>query len=424
MSNTENTGSEVTNESGQQNAAATEEKFFTPDKIILLVALITYGIGQSILYVVFPPIVEDIGLTKTQFGLVIAISNVALAFGAMFWGRKSDTFGRKRTMVVGLFGYALGTFLLASTLEWGLEAARAPLLLLGIIMAARLTYASIASAINPGATAYLADTTSKTNRAKGMALLGMSAGIGTMLGPVIGGSFAFVGPVFPMYIAIALALASMTLIAVKIKEPSRHVNQEEKPKGKLSAFDPRVFPYLLCLVTFWMVFSMNQILASFYLEQEIGIEGSAKVAQATATVLFSMAITATITQIGLIGKFNLGPIQMMRIGFPVFALGMLVLLIANSLPMMWLGFGCFGVAMALCNAGCSGAASISVGPEEQGSVGGFLSAMPIFGMVAGPLLGPFLFDTFSPTMPVMVALAILILLSLFSLTLKVKSHDE
>ena len=397
-----------------------ETKFLTTDKIILLVSLITYGIGQSILYVVFPPIVEDIGLTKTLFGMVIATSNIVLAFGAVFWGNKSDTLGRKRTMVLGLFGYAFGTLLLALTLEWGLADARAPLVLLGCILAARITYASLASAINPAATAYLADTTTKEQRSQGMALLGMTAGIGTMLGPVIGGSLAFVSVIFPMYVAIGLALCSMLAIGLLIKEPARHKPADDKPKAKLSALDPRVLPFLISVFCFWTVFSMNQILAAFYLEQQIGIEGSAAVAQATASALFSMAIFATIAQIVIIGKANIGPLTMMRIGFPVFALGMLVLLLANSLPWVWLAFGCFGLAMALCSAGTSGGASISVGPEEQGGVGGLLSAAPIFGMVAGPLLGPFLFDTFSPTTPVIVAMVILLALSLYSLTIRIR----
>jgi len=398
--------------------AAQEQKFLTADKVVLLVSLITYGIGQSILYVVFPPIVEQIGLTKTQFGMVIATSNIVLAFGAVFWGRKSDTFGRKRTIVLGLFGYAFGTLILASALEWGLRDNPEPMILLAAIFLARIIYASMASAINPAATAYLADTTTKEQRSKGMALLGMTAGIGTMLGPVIGGTLAFVSVIFPMYVAIGLALLSMVFIGLKLTEPEKHQHDDDKPKAKLSFLDPRILPFIISVFVFWMVFSMNQILAAFYLEQHIGIEGSAKVAQAAASVLFSMAIFATITQIVIIGKSGLGPVQMMRVGFPVFALGMLVLLLANSLPMVWLAFACFGAAMALCSAGTSGGASISVGPEEQGGVGGLLSAMPIFGMVAGPLLGPFLFDRFSPTTPVLFALVVLVILSAYSFTIK------
>ena len=46
---------------GQQTDGA-DAPFLTADKVILLLGLITYGIGQSILFVVFPPLVEEIGL--------------------------------------------------------------------------------------------------------------------------------------------------------------------------------------------------------------------------------------------------------------------------------------------------------------------------------------------------------------------------
>ena len=62
-----------------RGAKADPDKFFTADKAILLVCLVTYGMGQTVLFVVFPPLVETIGLTKTQFGLIFSISNIVLA---------------------------------------------------------------------------------------------------------------------------------------------------------------------------------------------------------------------------------------------------------------------------------------------------------------------------------------------------------
>ncbi|MDG1463035.1 MAG: MFS transporter, partial [Gammaproteobacteria bacterium] len=158
------------------------DKFLTSDKIVLLICLVTYGMGQSLLFVVFPPLVETMGLTKTQFGLIFSLSNIVLAVCAVYWGRISDRIGRKPCLLIGLFGYALGTSMLALALEWGIRSTPAPMLLFGGILLARVIYSSLASAINPSANAYLADTTTREQRSQGMALLGMTAGIGTMLG--------------------------------------------------------------------------------------------------------------------------------------------------------------------------------------------------------------------------------------------------
>jgi len=397
------------------------DKFLTPDKIVLLIALVTYGIGQSVLFVVFPPLVETMGLTKTQFGLIFAISNVVLATCAVYWGRISDRIGRKPCLLIGLFGYAAGTTMLALALEWGVRETPTPMLLFAAILGARLLYSSIASAINPSANAYLADTTTREQRAQGMALLGMTTGIGTMLGPAMGGALAFISVIFPLYVAIGLALLAMVLLAFKLQEPAKH-KEQKTDKTKVSWLDPRVRAFLLMSFVFWAGFTMIQIIAAFYLETHIGVEGDANVARAAASVLVVMAIFATIGQVVIIRAKNLGPQQLIRIGMPFFAVGMLVLYFAATLPVVWLAFALFGVSMAFSNAGISGGASISVEPHEQGAIGGLLSASPILGMVAGPLIGPALFDAFGPQAPVLAGIVSFTLLSIYAFTVKVSVH--
>jgi MFS family permease len=393
--------------------------FMTTDKVVLLLGMITYGIGQSILFVTFPPLVETIGLTKIQFGLIFSISNFMLAVAAVYWGRKSDEVGRKPLLMLGLFGYAAGTTIVALALEWGVRGSPAPWMLFSVIVLARVIYASLASAINPSATAYLADTTTREQRGRGMALIGLTSGIGTMIGPVIGGAFAFVSVIFPLYIAVGLALLALVLIAFTLKEPERAAVSEHDEPQKLSWRDPRVFPFLLLFFCFWMFFTMNQIIAVFYLEQHVGIEGGASVARAAASALFAMAIWAVLMQAVVMQRVPMGPMTMLRIGFPAFVLGLVFLYFADSMIFVWIAFSLFGVSMAFSNAGIASGASLSVDPSEQGAVGGLLSAAPIFGMVLGPLLGPFLFDTFSPTFPVLVAIVAYALLSVYVFSIKV-----
>ena len=397
----------------------TPAQFLTPDKIILLVGMITYGIGQSVLFVVFPPLVEEIGLTLTQFGLIFAISNLVLALMAVRWGRISDRVGRKPLLLLGLFGYALGTTSVALALEWGLRAAPAPWVLFGVIVLARLIYASLASAINPSATAYLADTTTREQRARGMALMGLTSGLGTLLGPVIGGALAFISVVFPLYVAVGLSLLAMLLIAFRLKEPERAPVPPHAQTEKLRWHDRRVLPFLLMFFCFWMFFTLNQITVAFYLDEVIGIHGSVNIARATASALFAMAVWAVLMQAVVIQKLKVGAGTMLRVGCPVFVAGLICLLLADSMVLVWLAFSLFGTSMALANAGIAGGASLSVEPHEQGAVGGLLSAAPILGMVMGPLLGPLLFEQFGPKAPGLTGLVAFTLLSLYALRIRV-----
>lgn len=404
--------------SGSNHGATTDVPYLTSDKIVLLLGLITYGIGQSVLFIVFPSLVLEIGLGLTQYGIIMSVSNLVLALSAVYWGRRSDRVGRKPTLLLGLFGYALGTTGVALALEWGVRGSPSPWVLFATILLARLVYGALASAINPAATAYIADTTTRDQRARGMALLGMTSGLGAVLGPVLGGSLAFISVIFPMYAAVALSLVALVAIALTLREPERTARPPQ-PGDRLSPLDPRIRSLLVLFFFFWMFFTMIQVIIAFYLQAQIGIEGSSNVAAATSTALIAMALVAVFMQLVVIQKLRITPGNMLRLGLPAFCLGMVVLLLAKTLFMVWLAFGLFGMAMALTNPGITGGASLMVEPHEQGALGGLMSAVPILGMAAGPIVGSVLFAAVSPTFPMLAGAIAFALLSVFAFTIKV-----
>jgi MFS family permease len=323
-------------------------------------------------------------------------------------------------LMLGLFGYALGTAMVAFCLEWGLRGAPDPMLLFAALLVARLIYGTLASAINPSATAYMADTTSRANRSRGMALIGMTSGVGTLLGPIIGGAFAFLSPVAPMYVAIGLALVALLAIGALLKEPVKHASmQHGGAPVKLAWRDRRVLPFLILLASFWMCFTMIQIITAFYIEKQVGIEGITSIQQTMMLALICMAVAAVTMQTIVIQMFKIGTRMMFRAGLPMFLVGLLTLYISTNVILLCIAFAFMGASLAMANAGITGGASLSVEPNEQGALGGFLSAAPILGMVLGPLVGTSLFEWFSPTFPVLCSFALLALLSVYSFTVQV-----
>jgi MFS family permease len=141
------------------------------DRAILLFGLVTYGMGQSLLYVIFGPLARDLGLAEWQFGVLISSSNVAIVAFSPMWGRASQARGRKIIFIFGLMGYAVGYGALAFGIQIGLWAIMTATPLFFALLASRLIYGVMASAISPAATAYIADTTDKENRSAGMALV-------------------------------------------------------------------------------------------------------------------------------------------------------------------------------------------------------------------------------------------------------------
>lgn len=365
------------------------------DRAILLFGLVTYGMGQSLLYVIFAPLSRDLGLLDWQFGVLISVSNVAVVLFSPIWGRTSQRVGRKRIFIVGLLGYAVGYSGLAFGIQIGLWGLLAPIPLFFMLLGARLAYGAMASAITPAATAYIADTTDAANRSAGMALVAASGGIGTIIGPAFGAFLAQVGAVVPMYAAAALALVAAGISAARLVEPPRHADADDGVT--VSMFDMRVFPYLFGWFVLFMVFTAVQPITAFLIQDKFGITEVGAVTNVSGIALFSMAIVTLVFQI-VVMQLKVSPRILLRAGFLAFTIVLVLFAMTDSLAGLYFSYAGMGLTFALASPGLNAAASLSVKPGEQGAVAGLLSAAPSFGMIFGPALGASIYGI-APTLP-------------------------
>ena len=120
-------------------------------------------------------------------------------------GRLSDKHGRRPILLVSLLGTALGFLILgfATTLL---------MLFVGRIID------GISGGNISTAQAYIADVTTKENRAKGMGLIGAAFGLGFVFGPAIGGILSRWGISVPFLFAGGLALANAVLLYFALPE--------------------------------------------------------------------------------------------------------------------------------------------------------------------------------------------------------------
>lgn len=380
------------------------------DRVILLVGLITYGIGQSLLYVIFGPLARDIGLSETQFGVLVSASNVALIFSSPRWGRASDSLGRRTVFVIGLIGFALGYGGLAFGIQagiWGWLVAT-PLFL--SLLLARLVYGVFAGGVQPAAAAYIADTTDSANRASGMALVAASGGIGSVLGPAVGGILAEVGPVFPMYAAAGFALFAALWAQLRLREPTRH--HDQPPAARVRFTDRRVFPYLLGWFVIFLVFTAVQVITAFLVEDRVGIAGRQNIIRVTSLALLCMAVVTVVVQIVVMQLLRLQPRLLLRTAFIVFGLALLLLARADTVPLLLASYALMGLTASFAMPSLSAAASLNVQAQEQGAVAGLLTAAPVLGMIFGPALGAALYNL-RPELPLWSGAVMLILTGVY-----------
>tara|TARA_R110002072_G_scaffold79493_3_gene183339 strand:- start:384 stop:1589 length:1206 start_codon:yes stop_codon:yes gene_type:complete len=165
--------------------------------LIVVVDLIGFGIIIPLL----PFYGEHFQADPQTVGLLMATYSLAQFISAPLWGRLSDHAGRRPVLLLSLAGAAAAYVWLAfADALWMLFMARA----LGGLMAGNIS----------AAFAYMADITTKENRAKGMGLIGAAFGIGFILGPAIGGILAGPDPLTADYRSPALAAAGLSLFAL------------------------------------------------------------------------------------------------------------------------------------------------------------------------------------------------------------------
>lgn len=385
-------------------------------KFILASGVVIFAIGQSLLFIIVAPMARSIGLTELQFGLAFSFANLSLIFASPFWGKKSDAIGRKPVFIIGLFGSAVGTALMATTLQIGFSGALTTGWLIMMLIISRVVYGLTASAIYPSAAAYIADVTDWANRAKGMALIGSANSMGSILGPALGGGLAFLGALFPMYAAAVISVAGAFAAVVWLKEPEKQKErqkQKDRPASTLKVTDKRLRPYMIMWASFFVVFISLNFITAFYIQDKFGITEIADVMRMASICLACMAVVITLVQGVLFQMIRISPHVLLRLCGPTFTSALLILAFAPSPVFFMLGFAVLGFSFACATPGINGSASLKMRPDEQGVAAGYLAAANTVGAILGPVAGTSVYKI-APNAPMLIGATLFIFISIYA----------
>jgi MFS family permease len=396
------------------------ERERTKAKLILAVGVAMFAIGQSLLFVIVAPLTRMVGLSEMQFGWAFTLANITFFIGAAYWGRKSDQVGRKRVFVIGMTGATAGILLMALSLQAGLAGLASGWGMFALLALSRAVYGSLASAIYPVATAYMADVTKRSQRAQGMAVIGGANSLGSILGPALGGGLAFMGVLFPLYVAVGLAFLGCVWAMLFLPEPEKHRAPEQRVPLKFT--DPRVYPYLIMWGCFFLVFIALQFITAFYIQDHFGVSEMDQVVRIASMALLVMAVVITLLQGVLFQLVELSPRLLLRLCAPAFTAGVFILGFAPSIPLFMSGFALIGVAFSCASPGISGSASLAVAPHEQGVLAGYIGAASTLGAMGAPLFGTSIYQL-APNAPMLGGIVIFAVLSLYALTIPASYGD-
>lgn len=200
------------------------EKFFTVPLLVIFVVVFIDLIGFGMIIPILPyyALHEPFLATPFEIGLITSIYSWMQFFFSPLLGSLSDKYGRRPVLFISLLGSAVGYVII------GL-AATITLVFIGRVVSG-ITGANISAA-----QAYIADVTTRENRAKGMALFGAAFGLGFILGPAMAGILSKFSIQLPFYFAAGLSLTSAAAVFFLLPE-----SLTEKAKAAAAAGSGRL----------------------------------------------------------------------------------------------------------------------------------------------------------------------------------------
>ena len=349
---------------------------------ILTFVLFVVMLGYGIVIPIFPFYIEEMGAGGTELGLLTASYAVMRLIFGPIWGGLSDRVGRKPILLIGILGYVITMvwFGLANTL-W-------------MLFAARILSGILSSATAPTTMAYIGDSSPENERGGGMGLLGAAGGVGTIVGPAMGGFLASESLSTPFFIAAGLAFLSLILAIIFLPE-SHPV--EEQPKEKEAIIDLRAwwdailspigtlfvltFISTCGLMIFANIFGLYGLERFDYGPEQVGI------------IMMVLGLVSALTQGFLAGPTTKkwGDEAIIKIGLLVTAISFGLMLLANNFVTVILTTAFFGVMVSLQSPALLSLTSRRA-TVSQGIAMGLSNSFVSLGRIVGPLVGGYIFD--------------------------------
>src|SRR4051795_1549086 len=142
---------------------------------VILSALILNILDSTIVNVAAPSIQTDFSMSTSALEWVAAAYTLALAIGLMCGARLGDMFGRRRMLMIGLFGFVAASAF--CSFAWSGD----------VLVASRAVQGLAAALMVPQCFGLIRDVFPAQQIGKAFAALGPVIGLSTVLGPVVAG---------------------------------------------------------------------------------------------------------------------------------------------------------------------------------------------------------------------------------------------
>ncbi len=346
-------------------------------------------LGFGIVIPFLPLYAQRLHVSAFGVGLILSSYSLMQLLCAPLLGGLSDYYGRRPIIIVGLLGSSISYVLYGFATSFAL------------LLISRAVHGACAGTVAT-AQAYVADTTTESERAHGMGMIGAAFGLGFVLGPAIGGVLGHSNLRVPVFFAALLTLANLIFAAVALPEshqPQRRGNlawaAAATPLLKLPRQLTRHHLSRLFLIAFLGTSAMAAFEATFTLMVPV-IYGYGP--RGIGELLAFAGLLQAFTQGYLLRKIvaHQGELKLVRLGMLAFAVGMAPMASMSHRWLLWTLLGLLSLGYGL--ASPSIASLISRGTERhlQGEVLGVNQSALSLARICGPLMAGFIYQMLAP----------------------------
>lgn len=356
--------------------------------------------GFGIIIPLLPFYAKSFQAGSTALGVLVASFSLMQFIFAPILGRVSDNVGRRPALLLSIL-ISMASFILFALANSFL------ILLLSRIVSGMATETAIAHA-------YIADTTSKRERATGMGRVGAAFGAGFVIGPAIGGFLSVYGFRAPGFAAATLTLLNFLFVFLFLPESISHTRSSTQMASNSKSGNlrrlvdtltrPLIGAVLIIYFIITLAFSAIPVIAPL-----LGIYFFAFDSVEMSYVFMYIGLIQIVLQGFVIGRLakKFGEEKLIAFGPLLMTLGMFLMPLTPNIAIFTGSITMIALSIGTLNTMIPSFISKRAPANEQGGMLGIAQSVSSIARVPGPVIGGFVFE-FGLVAPFFLSAAVLI----------------
>ena len=352
-----------------------------PVSMTLFYTIMIMIVGQSFLFTILPPIGREVGMADYQIGMVMSVHGLFMLFTGPMWGTASETWGRRRVIVLGGVAFVISVVLFGLIVDAAIRGLVSGVAILWMLVGSRAFFALGAGAVTPAAMAMAADLSSPEMRLRAISMLTAATSTGAIIGPSVSAFFTGLGLSAPFYI---IAAAGMVVVfAPYLFLPNKRSHHPEGIGSYRYLLKGPILRIAISAVLFMSgTFGIFSIVG-FFVQDRFQLD-PVPAAQAMGLGLMCAAAANVFVQAVLLHRIPAGAKVLVLIGVGFIALSIMVLWQSSTQIVFILAMISNGLGQGFTMPAINTSLSLAAGPEEQGGIAGISTATQATAFLVAP----------------------------------------